>query len=452
MPNLEVKCSQEMERYFLENDGELLKKLHALLQNHKTLDPVTEEPKNTMLRNRVSTTLAPWAFCIVGDEPGPSQRVMVHFALGDKPDRKGPLGDRLRKDLGLDLEDLIVRHLSEKYKMEEGREYTMVSETREVNRHHYNDKPRPVPPARPKNIEPDPKPAAPAFQMPAGSINTHCHVNSNGMTPFPWSEDRKYDPAFAPWKKLLELDTFLGFSGEVVVAATCHGTDNSFMVNALKNSKGRARGVAFVDKGVSDDQLAALDAAGVRGVRYSYVKRLTNPPPPEEMVAMACRLKRLRAAGRLKSDWHIDLYCEAADLQDLESAIKTIPVPVVFDHMAVPVVKNGVGDPEFLRYLQLFRDKQDCYAKLTCPERLTGTSKPEEWAQVLPFARALAEEFSDRVITGTDWPHPNMKEGQMPNDGDLVNRWMWEIAEKNCEGLKRILVDNPRRLFDFASV
>ena len=148
MPNLEVKCSKELESLFLENNGELLRKLHALLQGHQSLDPVTEEPKNTMLRNRVATTLTPWTFCIVGDEPGPSKRVTVNFALGDKPDRKGPLGDRLRKDLGLDLEDVIVNHLSEKYKMEEGRDYTMVSETREVNRHHYNDKPRKKVPPR----------------------------------------------------------------------------------------------------------------------------------------------------------------------------------------------------------------------------------------------------------------------------------------------------------------
>src|SRR4051812_18220409 len=213
MPNLEVKCSKDMEKYFLENDGELLRKLHGLLQGHQSLDPLTEEPKNTMLRNRVATTLAPWAFCIVGDEAGPSQRISVNFALGDKPDRKGPLGDRLRKDLGLDLEDVVVRHLSQKYTMEEGREYTMVSETREVNRHHYNDKPRKISSPLPKNLAPDPSPNSILFPMPPGAINAHCHVNSNGMTPFPWSDDRKYDPAFAPWRKLEELDNHLGFSG-----------------------------------------------------------------------------------------------------------------------------------------------------------------------------------------------------------------------------------------------
>ncbi len=450
MPNLEVKCSKELEKLFLENEGELLRKLHAHLQNHQSLDPLTEEPKNTMLRNRVATSLTPWAFCVVGDEPGPSKRINVHFALGDKPDRKGPLGDRLRKDLGLDLEDIIVNHLSEKYQMEEGREYTMVSETREVNRHHYNDKPRKRVKALAKNIEPNAKPDAPAFEMPQGAINTHCHVNSNGMTPFRWSDDRKYDPAFAPWRKLLELDMFLGFAGEVIVAATCHGTDNSYMLNALKKSKGRALGVAFVDKTISDDELAELDAAGVRGVRYSYVKRLTNPPPPEEMVAMAHRLDRLEDAGKLKNDWHIDLYCEAADLKDLESHIRAIPTPVVFDHMAVPVIDNGVNDPEFQRFLQIFRHKKDCYAKLTCPERLTSSSKPEDWSKVLPFAHALAGEFQGRVITGTDWPHPNMKEGQMPNDGELLNRWIWEVADRRIDHLKRILVDNPRSLFGLA--
>lgn len=441
MPNLEVKCSKELEHFFLENNGELLRKIHALLQGHQSLDPVTEEPKNTMLRNRVATTLTPWTFCIVGDEEGPSQRVSVNFALGDKPDRKGPLGDRLRKDLGLDLEDVIVNHLSEKYQMEEGREYTMVSETREVNRHHYNDKPRKKAPSRAKNLEPDPDPDKPAFDLPPGAINTHCHVNSNGMTPFPWSEDRKYDPAFAPWRKLEELDTFLGFSGEVIVAATCHGTDNSYMLNALKKSKGRALGVAFLDRNISDQDLTNLDTAGVRGARYSYVKRLTNPPPPEEMIAMANRIKRL--------NWHIDLYCEAAELQDLEAHIKAIPVPVVFDHMAVPAIDKGVNAPEFQRYLQLFRDKPDCYAKLTCPERLSGSNKPEDWSRVLPFALTLAKEFPGRVITGTDWPHPNMKEGQMPNDGALLNRWIWEIAGRSSATLKRILVDNPRSLFKF---
>jgi 2-pyrone-4,6-dicarboxylate lactonase len=449
MPNLEVKCSKELEPLFLENDGELLRKLHALLKDHQSLDPSTEEPKNTVLRNRVATTLTPWTFCIVGDEEGPSKRVSVNFALGDKPDRKGPLGDRLRKDLGLDLEDVIVTHFLEKYKMEEGREYTMVSETREVNRHHYNDKPRKQFKPLPKNLGPDAAPDKPTFGMPHGAINSHCHVNSNGMTPFRWSDDRKYDPAFAPWRKLEELDNHLGFSGEVIVAATCHGTDNAYMLNALKKSKGRALGVAFVEKTISDDELIDLDRAGVRGVRYSYVKRLTNPPPPEEMVAMANRLKRLRDAGNLKHDWHIDLYCEAADLKDLESHIKTIPIPVVFDHMAVPVIANGVGDPEFRRYLQLFRDKHDCWAKLTCPERLTGSGKPEDWSKVLPFARALAEEFPGRVITGTDWPHPNMKDGQMPNDGKLLNHWIWEIVGHDSDHLRRILVDNPRKLFGF---
>jgi 2-pyrone-4,6-dicarboxylate lactonase len=449
MPNLEVKCSKDMEQYFLENDAELLRKLHTLLKDHKSLDPATEEPKNTVLRNRVATTLAPWAFCIVGDEPGPSKRVSVNFALGDKPDRKGPLGDRLRKDLGLDLEEVVVDHLSSKHNMEEGREYTMVSETREVNRHHYNDKPRKRSKPLPKNIEPHPNPEKPIFEMPAGAINTHCHVNSNGLTPFRWSDDRKYDPAFAPWKKLEELDRFLGFAGEVVVAATCHGTDNAFMVNALKKSRGRALGVAFVEKTISNDELAQLDAAGVRGVRYSYVKRLTNPPPPDEMVNMAHRLTQLRCSRKLQNDWHIDLYCEAGDLEDLDEHIKAIPIPVVFDHMAVPVVANGTGDPMFQRYLQLFRDKPDCYAKVTCPERLTGSGKPEDWTNALPFARVLAQELPDRVITGTDWPHPNMKDGQMPNDGQLVNAWIWEIAEKNSGNLKRLLVDNPRRLFNF---
>jgi len=112
-------------------------------------------------------------------------------------------------------------------------------------------------------------------------------------------------------------------------------------------------------------------------------------------------------------------------------------------------VNKGVNDPDFQFFMQLFRDKTDCYAKVTCPERLTSSGKPENWRHALPFAQALAEEFPDRVISGTDWPHPNMKEGQMPNDGALLNHWIWEIAGKNNNKLKRLLVDNPRQLFKF---
>ena len=164
---------------------------------------------------------------------------------------------------------------------------------------------------------------------------------------------------------------------------------------------------------------------------------------------MANRLKRLKDQGALKNDWHIDLYCEPADLKNLAGHIKAIPISLVFDHMAVPAVNKGVNDPDFQFFMQLFRDKADCYAKVTCPERLTSSGKPENWRQALPFAQVLAEEFPDRVISGTDWPHPNMKEGQMPNDGALLNHWIWEIAGKNSNKLKRLLVDNPRQLFKF---
>src|SRR5262249_15839475 len=149
-----------------------------------------------------------------------------------------------------------------------------------------------------------------------------------------------------------------------------------------------------------------------------------------EMIEMSRRLVELKKAGRIKNDWHIDLYCEAADLKDLDEHIRKIETPVVFDHMAVPNIKNGVEDPEFQRYLKLFRDKTNCYAKVTCPERITMSGNPEDWNKVAPYVNALTAEFPDRVLLGTDWPHPNMKEGQMPNDGKLVNRWMREIVAR----------------------
>jgi 2-pyrone-4,6-dicarboxylate lactonase len=102
--------------------------------------------------------------------------------------------------------------------------------------------------------------------------------------------------------------------------------------------------------------------------------------------------------------------------------------------------------------MQILRDKTDCYAKVTCPERLTSSGKPGDWKQALPFAQTLAKEFPDRVISGTDWPHPNMKAGQMPNDGALVSQWIWEVANKDSGNLRRLLVENPRQLFGFPAV
>jgi 2-pyrone-4,6-dicarboxylate lactonase len=265
-------------------------------------------------------------------------------------------------------------------------------------------------------------------------VDAHCHVFGPGDQ-FPFAPERKYTPCDAGKDELFKLRDFLGFERNVVVQATCHGADNSAMVDALRASDGQARGVATVRPDVTDEQLAELHEAGVRGVRFNFVKRLVDPKPDEYYRGIVERIARL--------GWHVVLYFEAADLAERWQFFTSLPTVVVVDHMGRPDVTARVEGPEFGRFLTLMRDHPQFYAKVTCPERLT-VSGPPGYDDVVPFARTLVESFPDRVLWGTDWPHPNLK-SHMPDDGSLVD-FIPRIAE-TADARQRLLVDNPMRLY-----
>ncbi|HTF51487.1 MAG TPA: amidohydrolase family protein [Pseudonocardia sp.] len=279
-----------------------------------------------------------------------------------------------------------------------------------------------------------PNPSQPRFVLPPGSVDAHCHVFGPGDE-FPFAPERKYTPCDAGKDELFKLRDFLGFDRNVVVQATCHGADNSAMVDALRASDGRARGVATVRPDVTDEQLAELHEAGVRGVRFNFVKRLVDPKPDEYYHGIVERIARL--------GWHVVLYFEAADLAERWEFFTSLPTVVVVDHMGRPDVTAPVDGPEFGRFLTLMRDHPQFYAKVTCPERLT-VAGPPGYDDVVPFARTLVESFPDRVLWGTDWPHPNLK-SHMPDDGRLVD-FIPRIAE-TADARQRLLVDNPTRLY-----
>jgi 2-pyrone-4,6-dicarboxylate lactonase len=279
-----------------------------------------------------------------------------------------------------------------------------------------------------------PNPSQPRFVLPPGSVDAHCHVFGPGNE-FPFAPERKYTPCDAGKDELFKLRDFLGFERNVVVQATCHGADNSAMVDALRASDGQARGVATVRPDVTDEQLAELHEAGVRGVRFNFVKRLVDPKPDEYYRGIVERIARL--------GWHVVLYFEAADLAERWQFFTSLPTVVVVDHMGRPDVTAPVEGPEFGRFLTLMRDHPQFYAKVTCPERLT-VSGPPGYDDVVPFARTLVESFPDRVLWGTDWPHPNLK-SHMPDDGSLVD-FIPRIAE-TADARQRLLVDNPMRLY-----
>ena len=279
-----------------------------------------------------------------------------------------------------------------------------------------------------------PNPSPPAFRPPAGAVDAHCHV-FGPEAQFPFAPERKYTPGDASRERLFELRDFLGFERNVIVQATCHGSDNRALVDALKHSNGRARGVASVARGVSDAELREMHAAGVRGTRFNFVRRLVDFTPREVLAEIAQRIAPL--------GWHVVVYFEAQDLPELWDFFSALPTMVVVDHMGRPDVTRPLEGPEFGRFLRLMREHGNIWSKVSCPERLSK-SGPPGYEDVVPFARRLVETFPDRVLWGTDWPHPNMK-SHMPDDGKLVD-YVPRIAT-TPELRHKLLVDNPMRLY-----
>jgi 2-pyrone-4,6-dicarboxylate lactonase len=280
----------------------------------------------------------------------------------------------------------------------------------------------------------DPSPSKPSYTPPQGAVDAHCHVFGPGDK-FPYAPERKYTPVDAGKDELFALRDFLGFERNVIVQATCHGADNSAMVDALLTAGDRARGVATVRPGISRAQLADLHAAGVRGIRFNFVKRLVDPKPDDYYLSLADLVAEL--------GWHIVVYFEAPDLAERWELFTSLPTVVVVDHMGRPDVSQPVDSPGFTRFTRFMREHENVWSKVSGAERLS-VSGPPEYADVVPFARHIVETFPDRVIWGTDWPHPNMK-NHMPDDGNLVDV-VPRIAP--TEDLQhRLLVDNPMRLY-----
>jgi 2-pyrone-4,6-dicarboxylate lactonase len=259
---------------------------------------------------------------------------------------------------------------------------------------------------------------------------------------FPYAPERKYTPCDAPKEALFALRDHLGFEKNVIVQATCHGTDNRALVDALRASGGRARGVATVSRDVTDAELRAMHEAGVRGTRFNFVKRLADFTPREVLAEIAARIAPL--------GWHVVVYFEAQDLPELYDFFTTLPTTVVVDHMGRPDVTKAVDGPEFGLFVQMMRDHPNIWSKVSCPERLSQSGPPalngeqHAYRDVAPFARRLVETFPDRVLWGTDWPHPNLK-NHMPDDGLLVD-YIPQIAP-TAELQRKLLVDNPNRLY-----
>jgi 2-pyrone-4,6-dicarboxylate lactonase len=284
---------------------------------------------------------------------------------------------------------------------------------------------------------PHPNPHAPvAFTPPAMACDAHCHVFGPAHR-FPFAAGRTYTPPDAGIDDFERLQVRLGLSRAVFVQASCHGTDNSAMVDALRGGGGRYAGVAMVDATTPDATLAELHDAGVRGARFNFVAHLGGAPDPEAFWRTVHRVAPL--------GWHVVLHFDAADVPEYAGLLDRMPCPYVIDHMARVPVEAGVGQPPFQALLELLDDER-AWVKISGAERLTADGPPP-YDDVVPFAQALIEAAPERVLWGTDWPHPNVR--HMPDDGDLVDllaRYAPDVTIRDT-----ILVDNPERLYDFAS-
>jgi 2-pyrone-4,6-dicarboxylate lactonase len=280
---------------------------------------------------------------------------------------------------------------------------------------------------------PDPHPPR-RLTPPPGACDAHCHIFGPAHR-FPFAPGRSYTPPDAGIDDFERLQTRLGLERAVFVQASCHGTDNAAMVDALQRGKSRYAGVAMIDESFTDDDLARLHDAGVRGTRFNFVAHLGGPPDLDRFWSTVERVAPL--------GWHIVLHFDAVDLPSHRALFRDMPCPFVIDHMARVDATAGLDQAPFLALLDLLDDER-CWVKISGAERLTAGGSPP-YDDVVPYARALIAAAPDRVLWGTDWPHPNVR--HMPDDGDLVDLLVDLAPDERIRD--RILVTNPERLYDF---
>lgn len=286
---------------------------------------------------------------------------------------------------------------------------------------------------------PHPHPHAPRFALPPDACDSHVHVYGPAAR-FPYAAERPYTPDDAPIERLSELHALLGISRAVYVQATVHGYDNAAILDAIARAPAHSRGVALVRTDISDAELHRLHAAGVRGVRFNFVRHLRETPDTDAVLRLAERIAPL--------GWHVQVHLGAEDVMAQQGFLRQLPSPFAIDHMGRTPVTGGLRQEACAVLLELLADPR-AWIKLSGPERISSTLASGgafPYDDVVPFARQLLDAAPDRAVWGTDWPHPNVRE--MPDDGDLVDL-LAHYDDGDGATLQRLLVDNPARLYGF---
>jgi 2-pyrone-4,6-dicarboxylate lactonase len=276
-------------------------------------------------------------------------------------------------------------------------------------------------------------PSKPRFVPPPGAVDAHVHVFGPEAR-FPFSPLAKYHPEDATPEMLFALRDHLGFERNVIVQASCHGTDNSATLDAIARSNGLARGVAVVDPAISDAELETMHRGGIRGVRFNFLKRLVDNAPKDKFLDIARRIAPL--------GWHVVIYFEADILAELIPFLEAIPTTIVVDHMGRPDIAQGPDGADIAAFKHLLDTHPNIWTKVSGAERLSVQGPPFD--DFVAVVRPIVERYADRVLWGTDWPHPNM-EHRIPDDGTLVD--VLPRIAPTAELQRKLLVDNPMRLY-----
>jgi predicted TIM-barrel fold metal-dependent hydrolase len=271
------------------------------------------------------------------------------------------------------------------------------------------------------------------FTPPPLACDAHCHV-FGPVAKFPYDPQAAYVPADAPFEALQQLHKRLGLERAVIVHASCHGADMRVTLDAIARSGGRYRGTAIIDSSYSEKDFERMHEGGIRAVRFNFVRHLGGRP---DMRLFRKTVARLRAL-----DWHLILHLDAQDLIEFEDLFSGLPVPFVIDHMGRVKAADGLEQPPFKTLLGFLKN-ENAWVKICGAERVSSKGPP--FTDAVPFGRALVEAAPDRVLWGTDWPHPNVK--WMPDDAELVNLLPLMVPGKDLQ--YKILVDNPARLYGF---
>jgi 2-pyrone-4,6-dicarboxylate lactonase len=282
---------------------------------------------------------------------------------------------------------------------------------------------------------PDPNTRRPQYRPPPGACDAHCHIFGPADR-YPYAPERTYTPPDAPLSRFRELQSILGLTRAVLVNASCHGRDNSVIVDAIAQAQGKYRGVANADGTFSEQQFRTLHAQGFRGVRFNFVQHLGGVPDMDELRGVLSRIAPL--------GWHVDLHFDAGDLLQFDALLGSLPVPFIIDHMGRVPTKERLEQAPFRQLLKLLRSNQRCWVKISGSERISSSGPP--FTDAVPFAQALIAAAPERILWGTDWPHPNIAK-HMPNDGDLVDLIPLMMPDSGVQ--QQVLVDNPHRLYRF---